>query len=108
MAKIGVEPDAKGARAELARHLRFEKPGYGPQRVGRWLAGRARPNYEETISLLELVGWLQPDDAHATPPATSDPRLVQVFESLAAAVAALEPLVPEQELPARPGRRAPN
>lgn len=45
-----------GSRSELARRLGLHS--YGEDRLGRWLRGEAKPRYDETIALLELVGWL--------------------------------------------------
>ena len=43
--------------AQLAKKLGLEGY-YAPKRVSRWLDGSNEPDYESTIKLLHLAGWL--------------------------------------------------
>lgn len=62
-----------GSRSELSRRL--GTTGYGEDKIGRWLRSEGGgPRYEDTIKLLEIVGWINTDaDRQSAEKAPHDP-----------------------------------
>lgn len=82
LVRAAMDAVEETTHAGLARRLPFDKPGYGPQRVARWLRGDARPNYEQTIALLDLAGWLNVTGAATTDRRTGDVASAAILPAL--------------------------
>lgn len=76
---------------ELARHLKMDYSG--PGQISRWLAGRNKPNFDQTLMLLRAAGLLAEEPDLSRPVELETEALDQALLSLGAAVGALERLL---------------
>lgn len=82
---------------------------HGQSLVNRWANGKARPNYEATLALLAIAGWLEVGGAEGRPRAgdVSAADLVPYLRQIGDGLETLDALVSGRSQPAPQPKRRP-